>query len=126
MKCADSDRLIDYLNGKHEDPDAFAAGLASGDIISTTISAFEVLCGATTVEHLARIETLLSAITLLPLDLPAARIAAEVERDLRGRGLRIDTGDTLIAGTALSRNLEVITRNARHFGRVTGLAISPG
>jgi tRNA(fMet)-specific endonuclease VapC len=58
------------------------------------------------------------AFTLLPFDAPSA---ASYDR-LLGQNLRIGTMDLRLAAIALSRNLAVLTRNLRDFGRVPGLS----
>ena len=55
--------------------------------------------------------------TVLPYD-PAA--ATEFDR-LRTQRVRIETNDLRIATIALSRNLVLVTRNARDFAQVPGL-----
>jgi predicted nucleic acid-binding protein len=50
-------------------------------------------------------------------------MAAAVNRHLEGQGGRIGAPDTLIAGTCLDAGLPILTRNARHFGRVPGLEV---
>ncbi len=67
----------------------------------------------------------LGPLPILPLDEAVARVAAAVEKDLRRRGLRVGFADALIAGTCLVAGASLLTRNTRHFGRVTGLRIEP-
>lgn len=43
--------------------------------------------------------------------------------ELRAAGTPIGDIDTLIAGQALARGWTLVTRNVRHFGRVTGLPL---
>ena len=59
------------------------------------------------------------AFALLPFDAPSATIYDR----LLGQGLRIGAMDLRLASIALSRNLTVLTRNLRDFGRVPGLSI---
>ena len=60
---------------------------------------------------------------VLPFDLAAAEQAATVRAQLEAQGTPIGPVDALIAGIALSRNLTVVTRNTREFGRVAGLNV---
>jgi tRNA(fMet)-specific endonuclease VapC len=56
---------------------------------------------------------------LLPFDTPSAAIYDR----LLAQNLRIGTMDWRLAAIALSRNLIVLTRNLRDFGRVPGLSV---
>jgi tRNA(fMet)-specific endonuclease VapC len=51
----------------------------------------------------------------------AAAAYGHVAADLERRGARIGGFDALIAGHAIAAGLTLVTRNARHFGRVRGL-----
>jgi predicted nucleic acid-binding protein len=70
-----------------------------------------------------KVETLLSAMTLLPVDDAAARRAGEIDRALASRGERLAPADTLIAGICSSRSVVLLTRNRKHFERVPGLTL---
>ena len=84
----------------------------------------ELLVGARTRRQLHDVQVLLSAIQTLPLDEPAADRAAEVKRHLDREGQSIGMADSLIAGIVLAHDAILLTRNARHFGRVPGLVLS--
>lgn len=60
---------------------------------------------------------------VLPLDWAALGRAAEVWADLGRRGALIGEVDILLAGTALARGLAIVTRNVRHFQRVSNLVV---
>src|SRR5689334_20338430 len=97
--------------------------LASRELVTTTVTRFEVLCGAVTAGTLAEAERLLRPIECLPFDLRAANTAAELHRTLRAGGISLSPADTMIAGIAVSRGVTLVTRNRRHFDRVPGLAV---
>lgn len=67
------------------------------------------------VEHFA------SRLAILPFDSEAAGHTANIRADLEGRGCVIGPYDLMIAGTARSRGLMVITANLDEFRRVQGL-----
>jgi len=69
------------------------------------------------------VETLLSAIPVVPLGLAIMRIFGEIDARLQARGDTVPTSDLLVAGTALSRGDEIVTGNIRHFRRIPGLKI---
>lgn len=72
---------------------------------------------------LGDIRRFLRAFHILQLDEPVVRIFAQRRADLRTRGTLIPDLDLLIAATALSYDLELLTRNVRHFERIEGLRI---
>jgi len=61
---------------------------------------------------------------VLPLTLRAAKVAAEIQADLRKDGNEIGHTDTLIAGIALTNDLQLVTNNTVHFKRIQGLDIA--
>lgn len=51
-------------------------------------------------------------------------IAAKIHVSLRKRGAMIEIQDILIAATALSMNMELITKNKKHFRNIEGLRLA--
>lgn len=70
----------------------------------------------------AYVETILSAVPVLPFDLRVARIHARLWADLRTQP--IGSHDLLIAATALCHSCAVLTANVREFLRVPGLSVT--
>ncbi len=68
-----------------------------------------------------RVELLLEALEVLPLDAPADEHYAEIRTTLERNGTPIGSHDLLIAAHARSRGMIVLTRNPREFQRVPGL-----
>ncbi len=106
------------------------AALALGGTLSqkaseatTSINAFELGSGAREGREHAKVEVLLAALTILPVDGHAADLAAGVRRDLEKKGNGIRMADYLIAGVCLAHEGTLLTRNVDHFGRVHGLRI---
>lgn len=122
---ADSDILIDFLRGYGPIRDGLAPGLARRLVATTTISHFELLGGVAALPDIEAAILLLARCRPLPLDDRAAAYAANVDRELRAQGLRLQTADTLVAGIALAHGLPLLTRNLRHFDRVPGLLLEP-
>lgn len=52
-----------------------------------------------------------------------AKTAAIIQADLRKKGTEIGHTDTLIAGIAITSELQLITNNTNHFKRIKGLKI---
>ena len=70
-----------------------------------------------------RVDLLLSALEVLPLEPPADRHYAKIREHLARRGTPIGPNDLLIAAHALAMGLTVVTANAGEFSRVPGLRV---
>jgi predicted nucleic acid-binding protein len=123
MIIADTDVLIDYLEGRDPGAEAVSLALEHDQLKTTVISYFELLSGARRRHERAAILALLESIRVLPLDLAAAHRAADVRLQLEGSGVGIGMGDSLIAGIALDADAKLLTRNRRHFARIPGLLL---
>ena len=121
MMIADTDVLIDYLSGQGAVADRIHLELERGDLRTTAVTRFELLCGARNNRQKKAIEELLEALPTLILDKAAADLAAEVRRSLERRGEGMGMADSLIAGIVLCHDGILLTRNLKHFERVEGL-----
>ena len=70
-----------------------------------------------------RVDLILSALEILPLEAPADRHYGDLRHHLARQGTLIGPNDLLIAAHALSENLTVVTANAGEFSRVPGLKV---
>jgi len=125
LVVADSDVLIDALQGRDPASDRIAIAMEAGSLATTTISCFELLSGARDGKARTLVERLLAPIPLLPLDDAAAKAAADARRGLESTGAPIGMADYLIAGICLARSATLLTRNVAHFSRVQGLRLDP-
>ena len=71
----------------------------------------------------SRIEELLSAVEVLPLDGDADKRYAELRTALERVGTPIGANDSLIAAHALSLGITLVTDNVGEFSRVSGLSV---
>lgn len=71
----------------------------------------------------SRIEALLTAIDVLPLEPGADVRYGEIRNTLEKAGTPIGANDLLIAAQALSLELTLVTDNVREFSRVPGLVV---
>jgi len=69
----------------------------------------------------AIVNELLRDYSIIEIDEDVAWHTSRVARLLKGTGRHIGDNDCWIAGTALSKGLALVTRNAKHFARVSGL-----
>ena len=122
MIIADTDVLIDFLRGKGA-ADRIATEIKTGGLHTTAISAFELWAGSKTDHQNHAVEKLLAALIIIPLDEDAAKRAAKVRVELDKMNATIGMADSLIAGICLDRDGTLITRNKKHFERVSGIKL---
>ncbi len=70
-----------------------------------------------------RVDLLLSALEILPLEPPADRRYGELRQHLTRRGIPIGPNDLLIAAHALAADVTLVTANTREFERVPSLRV---
>jgi tRNA(fMet)-specific endonuclease VapC len=119
---ADTDVLVDFLRGIGE-AERIRIELQTGRLYTTTITAFELWAGAGSHQQIAAVETLLGALSILPLDVSSARRAGEIQRNLARKGENIGMADSLISGICLEHEATLLTRNRKHYERVPGLRL---
>ncbi len=69
------------------------------------------------------VDSVVSSLAILSVDLPVARIHARVWADLTAAGALIGAHDLLIGATALAHKMSLATRNEEDFRRIDGLAV---
>lgn len=129
MICLDSDFIIDFLNGQQAAIDKLEnLEKGSRQIVTTSINTLELFVGIIGVDGISgkRIELtreFLSNLAILNFDDKAAERSAHILNSLKKLGQPIGIKDTLIAGTIMENKAIILTRNIKHFERVTGLLI---
>ncbi len=71
--------------------------------------------------NLAKLRTLENALEVIPAGKESADIFGTLKAKLEKSGSRLDDFDLVIAATALSHNLILVTNNVKHFQRIDGL-----
>jgi tRNA(fMet)-specific endonuclease VapC len=89
----------------------------------SSVTLFELLCGAKTEKHLADVNTLAKWIESLPFDDPVAENAATIFRELKAKNRLIEFRDIFIAATAHQHNLPIATLNGKHFECVAQITL---
>jgi predicted nucleic acid-binding protein len=105
----DSDIVIDHIRG--------ARPLPSSPLAYSVITRCELFAGRDNAELLHRL--------LAPMQEIAVDSAIAERGGTLKRTAQLPTPDALIAATALEHELPLMTRNLRHFTRVTGLRLHP-
>ena len=72
---------------------------------------------------LAKVESVLETIPVMPLDIPADTYYGGIRAELEAAGQTIGLNDLLIAAHAFALNLTLVTDNTREFQRIRGLNV---
>ena len=124
----DTDILSEFLRGNPKIMDRVDEHLMEYGFISLSIiTYYEILNGLLYKDarkQLSKFEDFVELNKVIPLTKRMAKIAANIQADLRKKGTEIGHTDTLIAGIAIASELELITNNKEHFNRIKGLEIA--
>ena len=96
-------------------------------LAATTVTVFELWRGFSKLKNPEKIERaceMLDQLTIYSLDIQSAKTAGEIAHNLDRLGQVIDPEDSLIAGIAVEKHEEILTRNIRHFNRIPHLLVS--
>lgn len=93
------------------------------DLFISTLTVYELLCGAKSDQLLIDTENILKLFDILEFDFASASKAAFLFKQLRRQNKLIETIDILIAATALTHELEIATLNIGHFNRFPELKL---
>jgi tRNA(fMet)-specific endonuclease VapC len=102
------------------------SSVGEDSVCTSIVVAAELRYGAlksTSAKLSERIDLILSALEILPLELPADREYAALRHHLTRQGTPIGPNDLMIAAHALAHNHTVVTGNVREFSRVPGLKV---
>lgn len=126
MYLVDSDWIIDGLAGlpavlerldRHNDDGLAVSIISYGEIFEGAFHSSDPEI------HLAMFRRFLSGFNVLGLDVSVMEVFARTRAQLRRQGNLIPDMDLLIAATALSYDLILMTNNRRHFTRVPDLRL---
>jgi predicted nucleic acid-binding protein len=124
----DTDILSEYLRNNPIVVANVSEYLKEYDTINLSIiTYYEILNGLLYKDarkQLAKFEAFIKLNRVIPLTLPMAKAAAEIQSELRKKRIEIGHTDTLIAGIALTSKFQLITNNMRHFQRIPQLDIA--
>jgi predicted nucleic acid-binding protein len=118
----DTDILIDAARAFADGVNFLAAQRAANGIAISIVSAMEMVAGCPNPQSVARVQTFLAAVRIVPISETASIQALHwMEQFSPGYGLTIP--DALIAATAVEQQLPLYTRNTRHFQMLPGLQL---
>lgn len=128
MVCLDTSFAIDILRGNEKARKILDSLVSNRESVSiTTPSIMELIGGLYSSPKLKKekeeIMAFVSSLIVLSFDLESSFLAGELELDLIIRGEIIQPEDIMIASIAMGNNETLITRNTKHFGKISGLKI---
>jgi predicted nucleic acid-binding protein len=126
--CVDTDFLVALLRNypdatkKAEEYDSILA-----DIATTSMNSFEIYLGAfrsrDAKKNVKQADELFNSLNVLDLTLECSRKSSEILSELLQIGKPIDLRDAIIASISLVNKRTLVTRNIKHFKRITGLSL---
>ena len=127
MIALDTTAIIDLFKGE-ENLKRILSRITE-PLASTHLNYLELLFGidplnSKHVEEMKYYDDLFSELTVLLLDEPSCKRAAEVFSTLNHRGKSIGKFDCIVTGIVLHHGItKILTRNVRHFDEVPGLKV---
>ena len=128
MVILDTDLIIGYFRKVPKVIEIISKFKQNGTELKTTIiNVGELYKGAylsTKVnENKKKIEDFLKNIIILDLKVDAIKIYAKISAELRMKGEKIGDFDELIASITISKKETLITRNIRHYERISEISL---
>lgn len=120
----DTDTLSEIMRGQHAGLVQKSRQYLHVHHYFTIITRYEILRGLKAKQATARLtafEQFCQVNRVLPLTDPIIVRAAEIYADLKRQGQLISDADILIAATAMTHRLVLVTNNVAHFQRIAGL-----
>ena len=124
----DTSFVIDFLKGESNAVSKMKSLLEEGMVVAiTTPTIFELYSGLIFLNKSEKEEdkiiSLLKKQIVFPLDSNSAERAGRIDGFLMKAGLKIETNDSMIAGIAKINNETILTRDVKHFSRISGLKV---
>lgn len=128
MVLLDTSYLIDYMRGKEEAKKLYEKLSEKGEEFHVpSIAIMEIANGAygknKKDDEIGQIKEFLASFSILSFDQESAWKAGEIEAFLGRKGEIIEPEDIMIGAIALQNGEILVTRNAKHFDRIEGLAL---
>lgn len=121
----DTSVIIDFLRKKNKRHSVLWKLREKHECFMSSITLFELQCGAKTERHFDDIGKIRKWIKPLPFDIEIAEIASTIYRDLKRNNNLIEFRDIFIAATAISEKLCLATLNTKHFQRIKDIELLP-
>jgi tRNA(fMet)-specific endonuclease VapC len=114
----DTSILIDYYRKTDKEKSDWISLVRQGySFAISAVTKYEIYSGATQ-SQIVFWDSVLRAITVLPLNEAAVDTAVTTNITLKKKRKQIDLADLFIAATAITNNLPLATLNRKHFERI--------
>ena len=127
MYLLDTNACIAVLNGSSPPLVARLRRNNPVDIFLSSVVKAELIYGAyhstRAADNLRLLERFFEPFASLPFDDACCDIYGRIRSDLAREGTPIGPNDLLIAATAVTNDVTLVTANSKEFGRVAGLSI---
>jgi len=111
----DSDIIIWHLRGRKEITEMLKDLQRSGLPACSAISVLEVQLGVKTKDEEEKTDRFLESLKVFDVNMDIAKIAAQLIRVHKTKGVTIDIPDSIIASTCILHDLILVTYNRRHY-----------
>lgn len=119
----DTSILIDYYRKTDKEKSIWISLVRQGYAFAiSVVTKYEIYAGATPIQ-LTFWDSILQAISIMPLDERAVDTAVKTNSILKKKRKQIDLADLFIAATAISHGLPLATLNRKHFERIDTLKL---
>jgi predicted nucleic acid-binding protein len=120
----DTSILIDYYRKTDKERTVWISLVRQGySFAISAVTKYEIYSGATA-NQLTFWDSVLQAITVIPLDELSVDTAITLNSALKKKRKQIAIADLFIAATAVAHNLPLATLNRKHFERIETLSIT--
>lgn len=119
----DTSILIDLFRKTNKENSALVSIVRQGYIYCiSAVTDYEIYSGAT-IDQFDFWDNFIEKVEVLPFDKKVAKVAVDLNKELKKKRKLIDTADRFIAATAISSNLPFATLNRKHFINIDKLEI---
>lgn len=119
----DTSVLIEFLRSKDKPNTLLWKLKEKFSCCASSITLFEIYCGATTVLHLNDLERLFRWIDIKAFDNNIAILASQIFKELKSKNKLIEYRDIFIAANAIHFGIPLATLNTKHFERISILKL---
>jgi predicted nucleic acid-binding protein len=111
----DSDIIIWHLRGRKEITEMLKDLQKSGLPACSAISVLEVQLGVKTKDEEGKTNRFLESLKVFDVNMDIAKIAAQLIREYKVKGVTMDIPDSIIGSTCILHDLILVTYNRKHY-----------